>query len=76
MADKNAKNPGQASGAWYVDNSCIGCSLCAGTAPTLFSMSDDGSVALVTKQPSGGGELALAAQALSDCPVEAIGSDA
>lgn len=76
MADKSAKNPGNVPGAWYVDSSCIGCSLCAGTAPDIFSMSDDGSSAFVARQPGTGAETELAAQALTDCPVGAIGNDA
>ena len=76
MADKTSKNPGNVPGTWYVDSSCIGCALCAGTAPDTFSMSDDGSVAYVAKQPGAGTEAELAAQALSDCPVGAIGNDA
>lgn len=76
MADKSAKTPGSAAGPWYVDSSCIGCSLCAGTAPATFAMSDDGSVAVVIKQPEGADELELAAQAMTDCPSGAIGNDA
>lgn len=75
MADKNAKTPGNVPGAWYVDTTCIGCSLCAGTAPEVFEMSDDGATARVVHQPEAG-LLEAAAQALSDCPVGAIGNDA
>lgn len=76
MADSSAKNPGSTEGPWYVDSSCIGCSLCAGTAPGTFAMSADGSVAVVIKQPAGADELERAAQAMTDCPVGAIGNDA
>jgi ferredoxin len=38
-------------------------------------MADDGSSAFVARQP-GGAEAAIAAQALSECPVGAIGNDA
>jgi ferredoxin len=76
MADKSAKTPGNVPGAWYVDTSCIGCSLCADTAPDIFAMSDDGSSAYVVKQPESPAELNLAAQALGDCPSGAIGNDA
>lgn len=75
MADKNSRNASNASGAWYVDSSCIGCSLCSGIAPSIFSMSDDGSTAFVSAQPADSSDLELAAQALSDCPVQAIGND-
>jgi len=76
MADKSSKNPGNVAGKWYVDSTCIGCALCSGTAPDVFAMTDDGSLAFVAKQPGPGGETELAAQALSDCPVGAIGNDA
>lgn len=76
MADKSTKNPGSVAGPWYVDASCIGCSLCTTTAPATFAMSDDGSVAVVIKQPGEADELELAAQAMTDCPVGAIGNDA
>lgn len=76
MADKTSKTDGNAPGTWYVDTSCIGCSLCAGTAPDVFSMSDDGSAAYVAAQPAGSDAVAQAVQALSDCPVNAIGNDA
>jgi ferredoxin len=71
-AQRNSYNP---TGAWYVDSACIGCGLCASLAPANFTMSDDGSMAFVFKQPSGSGELEASASALSDCPVQAIGND-
>jgi len=76
MADNSEKTLGNVPGEWYVDTACIGCALCNGTAPDIFSMSGDGSVAYVARQPAGGGDTELAAQALSDCPVGAIGNDA
>ncbi|HWR10754.1 MAG TPA: ferredoxin [Rectinemataceae bacterium] len=76
MADKSSRNPGNVAGKWYVDSTCIGCGLCNGTAPDIFSMTDDGSRAFVAKQPVSGGETKLAVQALGDCPVDAIGNDA
>ena len=27
---------------YFVNDGCIGCGLCAGTCPNVFSMSDDG----------------------------------
>ena len=41
-ADQNMK--------YRVDESCIGCGLCAGTCPEVFTMSDDGvAVAIETE---------------------------
>lgn len=76
MANNASKTPGNVPGSWYVDTSCIGCGLCNGTAPDIFMMAEDGSVAFVTKQPADGPEAESAAQALSECPVGAIGDDA
>jgi len=76
MADSSSKNAGNVPGAWYVDSTCIACGLCNGSAPDIFSMSDDGAYAFVSKQPDAGAETELAAQALSECPVGAIGNDA
>jgi ferredoxin len=75
MADSKAKNPQNVPGPWYVDTSCIGCALCTGTAPDTFSMNDEGSAAYVAKQPGTAGEKEAATQALSDCPVGAIGQE-
>lgn len=75
MADKSSRTAGNVPGKWYVNSACIGCALCAGTAPDLFSMSEDGSSAFVSRQPGTGAEIESAAQALSECPVAAIGND-
>ena len=73
MADKTNKVPGNAAGPYYVDAGCIGCGLCAGTAPDVFSMNDD-NLAYVTKQP-GASELDDTNAAMESCPVSAIGND-
>ena len=37
---------------YFVNDGCIGCGLCAGTCPNVFSMSDDGvAVAIETDVP-------------------------
>ena len=37
---------------YFVNDGCIGCGLCAGTCPDVFSMSDDGvAVAIETDVP-------------------------
>ena len=56
---------------YHVNDSCIGCGLCAGTCPEVFSMSDEGvAVAIESEVPEGA--LDSAAEAMAGCPVEAI----
>jgi ferredoxin len=74
MADKSARRPGNVKGTWYVDSSCIGCGICASTAPGIFALGDDGQ-ALVIRQPETSDETKIAAQAQDDCPVQSIGDD-
>ena len=56
---------------YHVNDGCIGCGLCAGTCPEVFSMSDAGTaVAIETEVP--GEALESAAEAMDGCPVGAI----
>lgn len=56
---------------YYVNEGCIGCGMCAGTCPEVFSMSDDGvAVAIETEVPEE--VLDSAAEAKDGCPVGAI----
>ncbi|NLP01398.1 MAG: ferredoxin [Fibrobacter sp.] len=75
MANKEKKVPGNVEGPYYVDEECIGCGLCESTAPDNFKMSDDGSTAVVYKQPANESEKAACNEALKDCPSEAIGDN-
>ncbi len=74
MANKSDRGPQNIAGPWYVDSTCIACTLCTTNAPANFVMTDDGSMAYVFKQPTGN-ELSEAATAMADCPVQAIGND-
>lgn len=56
---------------YHVNDSCIGCGLCEGTCPEVFSMSDSGvAVAIETDAPDA--VLEQAAEAKEGCPVSAI----
>jgi ferredoxin len=75
MADAANKFPHNAEGAYYVDDQCIDCDLCRETAPANFKRDDDGGHSYVFKQPESDEERTLCEEALTGCPVEAIGRD-
>jgi len=55
---------------YYVNSGCVGCGLCAGTCPEVFSMQGDVSVA--KKEDVTGEVQERAEEAKNDCPVAAI----
>ena len=56
---------------YFVNDGCIGCGLCAGTCPEVFSMSDAGvAVAIEAEVPEEA--LDSAAEAKDGCPVGSI----
>jgi len=75
MANKDERWDDNAAGAWYIDKSCIMCSLCVQLAANNFKESDAGDHDIVCKQPENDEELAQCEEAKSQCPVEAIGND-
>ncbi|MFN2455719.1 MAG: ferredoxin [Pyrinomonadaceae bacterium] len=54
---------------------CIDCDVCRDTAPDNFTRSDNNGYSFVYKQPETDEERELCDEALTSCPVEAIGSD-
>ncbi len=55
----------------YVDDNCIGCGLCAGTCPAVFTLTDAGKAeAMEGDIPHG--EFGNTEEARDNCPVEAI----
>lgn len=75
MADRNDRVKENVGGLYYVDSSCIDCDVCRDTAPENFMRSDENSYSFVFKQPETDEERAASEEALSCCPVEAIGND-
>jgi len=75
MANKGNKVAENVPGKFYVDDQCIACGVCEGSAPENFKMNDDGSHAYVYKQPANDGETAASKDAMSSCPTNSIGDD-
>jgi ferredoxin len=63
-------------GKFYVDRQCIDCDVCRDTSPANFTRNDENGYSYVHKQPSTPEEIDLCNEALTSCPVEAIGDDA
>ena len=76
MADKSAKLPENVPGAWYVDNTCTPCRTCmeVAGADAVLKYNDGETYVYFHKQPEGD-EVAVAQEALSVCPQNAIGND-
>lgn len=56
---------------YFVNDGCIGCGLCEGTCPEVFSMTDEGVAKAIETDVPAGSE-ASAAEAKENCPVGAI----
>ena len=75
MADKKHKWDLNVPGKFYVDDQCIACDACVVEAPKFFAMNDDDGHAFVKLQPKTPAEELEAENALSACPVDAIGNN-
>jgi ferredoxin len=75
MADKSQRWEDNVAGKWYVDKSCILCSLCSDLAPNNFKESAQGDHDIVYRQPRNADEEGQSKVAMEQCPVEAIGCD-
>ena len=75
MADKTNRLPDNATGKWYVDNTCIDCDACRQVAPNNFSRNEEAGYSYVSKQPENEEELQQCQEAKEGCPVECIGDD-
>jgi len=75
MADPNKRVAENVPGAYYVDSTCIDCDVCRDAAPANFTRSFKHAYSYVSKQPMNEAERNACEEALSACPVEAIGND-
>ncbi len=75
MADNTDKVAGNVDGLYYVDSNCIDCDLCRENAPNNFKQNEDDGYSFVYKQPENEEEEQACAEAVEECPVEAIGDD-
>ena len=75
MADPNDRVEENVRGTYYVDTPCIDCDVCRDTAPDNFTRCDENGYSYVFKQPETEEEHTLCEEALTACPVEAIGND-
>ena len=75
MPDRNDRVKENVPGTYYVDSSCIDCDVCRDTAPENFTRCDGNSYSFVFKQPETDEEREACEEALTCCPVEAIGND-
>ena len=75
MADIANRYPENTGGKYYVDNQCIDCDVCRDTSPKNFTRDDNNGYSYVYKQPETQEEFDLCEEALTACPVEAIGDD-
>jgi glyoxylase-like metal-dependent hydrolase (beta-lactamase superfamily II)/ferredoxin len=72
MANRARRLAENASGAFFVDDTCIDCDTCRQIAPETFR--DHGGQSSVYRQPAGGTEAMRALMALVACPTGSIGT--
>jgi ferredoxin len=60
MANRTDKTDGNATGPYYVDDTCVDCDICRTTASQLFKRNDVSGCSIVYRQPETGEEIALA----------------
>jgi ferredoxin len=66
---------GKAPGKFYVNELCIGCTLCHETAPGHFRTNNEEGVDFVFRQPETPHEERLCREAMEACPIDAIQDD-
>ena len=76
MANAALRFRDNCEGPFFVDETCIACDTCADIAPENFKLTAHFDHAIVVKQPQTDSERLRCADALSTCPVGAIGQQA
>lgn len=64
-----------ASGQFYIDNTCDFCEVCMDEAPNNIKESGNGEYSIIFKQPVSEDERKDLRNAIAICPQEAIGDD-
>jgi ferredoxin len=75
MPNKEFKFKQNIDGKYYVDDQCIACDACVIEAPKFFKMNDEEGHAFVFAQPKNQQDTEDCENALTACPVNAIGND-
>jgi len=70
MPDPSTKHPLNASGPWFVDQSCVSCDTCTDISPEIFGRDPERKAYVREHRPA---EADLFLFALESCPVEAVG---
>jgi len=76
MANPLDRIPENAAGKFYVDDTCIDCDLCRSSAPAFFKREEILGQSVVFRQPVTADEIAVAEQAMAECPTDSIGNNA
>ena len=75
MANLNSRLPENVPGAFYVTSDCIDCDICRVDAPSTFKRNEESGYSMVFHQPETEAERQMAEDALTGCPVDAIGNN-
>lgn len=75
-ADSAQRLPKNVTGKFYTIDECDGCAYCAAVAPDNFEFDKSTNTYFIGRQPAGKGEEDLVREAMEDCPVDAVRTDA
>ena len=66
------KLPNNVPGKYYTTEDCDGCAYCASIAPDNFDFEKSTNTYFLSKQPANPEEEDFVAEAMEDCPIDAI----